>query len=600
MGMSASQARLLSLTARMSDLEFRAQNIQNSKIRLSDESEGISRAYSDALNKEKLTVYNCNTNTNIDATAENLTTYGKIPNTVPRILKDSYGRVLVDGKVKAAYDASGSDLNTFLNNLGYITTSTETIKTEGKNILFNNLATSISTANSLITTSPNNGFTTNYTDNAVFTSIANNNKSLNDAWGGEAVPYSKDGAAVAYCFYADGKTSGNPYKQNGDLSKAKEALNSTISTITASATNAILAVLKEKFGENYPSIEDKLKSAASDASSKVKDFYNAQLTANKIQNQNTGSNNDTKGKVANTNQIWDDVPGNHELYIDLSQLIKTFLTYFDSACMTSISKDSAQTVINQSIGNSSTTRVENGNKGGTGDKNSFITSTTNATALQEALTGINTQSQEIQNTFGISTNISLPPISSNSSDELLNLKNYLSSIPIDTIKSAINTANINPTSELGQIIEANNQYTYDPAATKFYNNLFNEIQKNGYTGTSNENMGNSEWLYTQLNAGNLFLSVWDPKGGEDAQGGYNEVSWKSGDSSLKTTIDDADLARAEAEYNTAMASIQTKDKRFDLELKAIDTEHNATQTGIESVKKVIDKNIEKSFKTFEA
>ena len=53
MGMSASQARLLSLTARMNDIEFKSQSISNTKIRLADESEQVAKAYTDALNKQK-------------------------------------------------------------------------------------------------------------------------------------------------------------------------------------------------------------------------------------------------------------------------------------------------------------------------------------------------------------------------------------------------------------------------------------------------------------------------------------------------------------------------------------------------------------------
>ena len=55
MGMSASQARLLSITARMNDVEFKSQSISNTKLRLADESEQVSRDYTDALNKQKLT-----------------------------------------------------------------------------------------------------------------------------------------------------------------------------------------------------------------------------------------------------------------------------------------------------------------------------------------------------------------------------------------------------------------------------------------------------------------------------------------------------------------------------------------------------------------
>ena len=56
MGMSASQARLLSLTARMNDVEFKSQNIANIKIRLADESEQLAMKYTKALGQQKYTL----------------------------------------------------------------------------------------------------------------------------------------------------------------------------------------------------------------------------------------------------------------------------------------------------------------------------------------------------------------------------------------------------------------------------------------------------------------------------------------------------------------------------------------------------------------
>ena len=55
MGMASSQARLLSITARINDIEFKSQSVANTKIRLADESEQVAKAYTDALNKSRLT-----------------------------------------------------------------------------------------------------------------------------------------------------------------------------------------------------------------------------------------------------------------------------------------------------------------------------------------------------------------------------------------------------------------------------------------------------------------------------------------------------------------------------------------------------------------
>ena len=52
MGMSASQARLLSITSRMSDVEFKSEQISQSKIRMSQESQKVTAEYNEALSKQ--------------------------------------------------------------------------------------------------------------------------------------------------------------------------------------------------------------------------------------------------------------------------------------------------------------------------------------------------------------------------------------------------------------------------------------------------------------------------------------------------------------------------------------------------------------------
>ena len=78
MGMSASQARLLSITSRMNDIELRSQQISNTKIRLADESEQVANEYTAALNKTKLTYtdYSSGQAQQVDLTPKNLSEFG--------------------------------------------------------------------------------------------------------------------------------------------------------------------------------------------------------------------------------------------------------------------------------------------------------------------------------------------------------------------------------------------------------------------------------------------------------------------------------------------------------------------------------------------
>ncbi|MFA7658671.1 MAG: hypothetical protein WCY19_04495 [Candidatus Gastranaerophilaceae bacterium] len=141
--------------------------------------------------------------------------------------------------------------------------------------------------------------------------------------------------------------------------------------------------------------------------------------------------------------------------------------------------------------------------------------------------------------------------------------------------------------------------TYDEGAVKYYANVFSEMKECGYNIISDGDLKNPDWLCSQLSSGNISLSEWD-NSANNGTGDFVNVSWSSGDTTLQTKDDDAAATKAEAKYTADMAEVETKDKRFDLNLKNIDTEHTAVQTEVDTVKKVIDKNIEKSFKIFDA
>ena len=78
MGMSASQARLLAITARINDVEYKSQQISNTKLRLADEAEQVSTAYTEALNKQKYTYtdYSSGSAVVVDLNSSTLANYG--------------------------------------------------------------------------------------------------------------------------------------------------------------------------------------------------------------------------------------------------------------------------------------------------------------------------------------------------------------------------------------------------------------------------------------------------------------------------------------------------------------------------------------------
>ena len=86
------------------------------------------------------------------------------------------------------------------------------------------------------------------------------------------------------------------------------------------------------------------------------------------------------------------------------------------------------------------------------------------------------------------------------------------------------------------------------------------------------------------------------------QEGDNDAKFKTvgidSTNSISEQYDRTDDAAAQAEYDTAMHKIQSQDKKLELELNRLNTEREAITTEMESVQKVLDDNIESTFKVF--
>ena len=68
--------------------------------------------------------------------------------------------------------------------------------------------------------------------------------------------------------------------------------------------------------------------------------------------------------------------------------------------------------------------------------------------------------------------------------------------------------------------------------------------------------------------------------------------------SVRTTYDKEDDAAAKSKYDTRMNKAEAIDAMLEMRLKQVETEHTALETEMDSVQKVVDDNVEGSFKTF--
>lgn len=131
----------------------------------------------------------------------------------------------------------------------------------------------------------------------------------------------------------------------------------------------------------------------------------------------------------------------------------------------------------------------------------------------------------------------------------------------------------------------------DLGQATFYDALFNQICSNGWT--ENNQIEDNEYLKEMLQSGMLYISK--PKD----DGYYYQENYAT-DSYIKEISDDTAIAEAEAKYQTEKSKLNSKEETLDLKMKNLDTEISSLSTEYDTVKNTISKNIEKSFKRYNA
>lgn len=149
----------------------------------------------------------------------------------------------------------------------------------------------------------------------------------------------------------------------------------------------------------------------------------------------------------------------------------------------------------------------------------------------------------------------------------------------------------------GNILNEQRAYTEDDAAakSKYEQNVakLNNMRNDSYK--ADLNCLDADYLEKKLRSGEWTLQKQNPNA--DGNGDWISSVWQA-ESRISDALDKSDDTEAEAEYQQQSAFFQSHDKKLELRLKQLDTEHSAIQTEMDSVKKVVDKNVESTFKTF--
>ena len=115
---------------------------------------------------------------------------------------------------------------------------------------------------------------------------------------------------------------------------------------------------------------------------------------------------------------------------------------------------------------------------------------------------------------------------------------------------------------------------------------------------------NTEYFQNGLRTGAFLLQQGTTSEIKNANGVAvgETTSWETtpwqGSSVIKDEYNTADDALAESEYEAKLATIKIQDQMMDMEIRQIETQHKAIMEEWDSVKKVIEDNITKTFKVF--
>lgn len=142
---------------------------------------------------------------------------------------------------------------------------------------------------------------------------------------------------------------------------------------------------------------------------------------------------------------------------------------------------------------------------------------------------------------------------------------------------------------------------------KNYLEIFQQIKANGgnivpitdFDGPQGDAANNSDWLTAMIQCG--AISIQRTSTNNKGQLTFSASS-PSSDQVLsyheKSSVDSTAAKKAEAKYEHDLKNIESKDKKYDLSLSKLETERTALTTEYDSVKKVIEDNIDRTFGIF--
>ena len=570
MGLAASQARLLTITARKSDCEYKSMLLSHQKIALSREMSELSAEYDNSIQQTKLIYdYYGQTSETTPLSYGLMMTPSAMNNYTPLLVTDNGGRVVLDGRLaKAARDAGipqegldglpSSDIrNKFIDSLastGYISQNTaENIKKTTYNQMAGvgscdlvNVNTTEGTLTDLI-----DMVSTQYFDfsDAIIDDSSNQLAFINQT---KLLDYSSDYSshtdAAHKLTFADILNGNYVYWVEGDYNRNNMT---TKGGITDAICNlSIWDAMFETFEGLLDTGDEYTQAALAYARRMITDMVT-----------NLGADCEQAVEHADIGRV--PASDKWNLHNDIGKnIVDNFgdLRAYGDKAPEDGPRDASYDSISADVVGINGIYAHDDNGDNDNDSKRSYTTINISTMLNAYLTysaqymeGIGDSSYEANKT----------KISSNLIDDMF----------VFTMVTDVDTSGDN------LLIAA------------FYDTLFNQICAKGWT--ENDKVNDNEYLQESLKNGNMYISTL-------ADDGYYYQGNYATNRYIKEITDEAAVAQAEAKYNREKEKLSYKENILDMKMKNLDTEISSLTTEYDTVKSVISKNIEKGFKRYQA
>lgn len=133
-------------------------------------------------------------------------------------------------------------------------------------------------------------------------------------------------------------------------------------------------------------------------------------------------------------------------------------------------------------------------------------------------------------------------------------------------------------------------YSVDGISVSVKSTLSNGLKGDDERYCFDENCRDPQYLQDMLTSGQWLLQ-------QVQNHEWESIVWQ-GSTMISEVYDTSDDAAAEATYEAAMKDLQKKDKLLELRLEDVETQEQSVEKQIDSIKEVISKNIEDTYKTF--